>query len=284
MPPVPPPSPVIRLDTRHLDAAHALSQAENWPHRREDWAFLLGIGQGFGILTGDRLIGTALLTPFGTDAATASMIIVAPAARGTGLGRQLLARLLQELGPRECRLVATAAGRPLYERLGFVASGRIRQVQGIVSTAPTPPDGIEIASPADLAAMATLDRAAIGMDRTAMLQRLQDGGATFLLRRKAGDLLGYVACRDFGRGQLVGPLAARANGIAADLLRAAVARHAGRFLRVDLTPAGLAHLPLLGAAGLSAVDEGLAMRRPGVTPCPAPRGAEIHALASQALG
>jgi hypothetical protein len=30
----------------HLDAAHGLSQAASWPHRRDDWQMLLGLSSG----------------------------------------------------------------------------------------------------------------------------------------------------------------------------------------------------------------------------------------------
>ena len=54
----------------HLDGAVALSRAEGWPHRLEDWALILGLSRGIAAFDGDRLVGTAMATPFG-PAATA---------------------------------------------------------------------------------------------------------------------------------------------------------------------------------------------------------------------
>lgn len=281
---MPPPATLIRLGPDNLDAAHALSRGEGWPHRREEWQFLLALGTGFGLRAHGRLLGTAILIPYGDNAATASMIIVAPEARGIGLGRQLMAQLLTEAGTRECRLVATEAGRPLYERLGFAAVAPIRQYQGHVDAAAPPPSGIANASLTDLPLIAALDRKASGMDRSAMLRQQAAAGAVFLLDREGSGLRGYASCRDFGRGQVLGPLVACDDISAARLLRAALARHHGRFLRVDLTVAGMRHLPLLAAGGLSLAGDGLAMLRPGDTPAAAPDGAAIFTLASQALG
>ncbi len=277
----PPELTQIRLDLSHLSAAHRLSAGENWPHRPEEWAFLLELGTGFGVLAGERLVGTALLTPYGSDAATCNMIIVDPSMRGHGLGRRLMQAVLAEAGSRECRLVATEDGRPLYEKLGFAATGRIGQYQGVALALPAPP-GVTDATPADLPDIAALDRAALGMDRAAMLARAMAEGPMLLLR-DAGGLRGYVACRPFGRGYLMGPLAARDDAAADILMRAAIARHAGRFLRADLTDDGARHAALVQGAGLAPVGGGLAMTRPGAAPCPAPEGAHIHALASQAL-
>ncbi|GGE14737.1 Acetyltransferase (GNAT) domain-containing protein [Gemmobacter megaterium] len=272
---------LIRLDATHLDAAQRLSAQESWPHRREEWAFLLAMGPGFGILAGDRLVGTAVLTPYGTDAATCNMIIVDDTMRGHGLGRKLMEALVAEAGDRECRLVATESGQPLYAKLGFVPTGRIRQFQGMAIGLPAP-DGPVLARGDDLPEICALDRDATGMDRSVLLGRLMAEGPVFVLRAGSG-LRGFVACRAFGRGDLMGPLAARDDDAADLLMRAAIARHAGRFLRVDLSAAGARHADLVQAAGLLPVGGGVAMTRPGATRCPAPSGAETYTLASQAL-
>lgn len=279
---MPQPEPVpIRLDLSHLAAAHRLSAAETWPHRPEDWALLLETGIGFGLMAGGRLAGTAVLTPYGAEAATCNMIIVDPAFRGQGLGRRLMQAVLAEAGGRECRLTATEDGRPLYENLGFTATGRIGQYQGMARALPAP-GGVSEAAPAALPEIAALDRAATGMDRAALLARLMAEGPVLLLR-DGGGLRGFAACRRFGRGHLAGPLAARDDAAAETLMRAAIARHAGMFLRVDLTEHGARDAALVQGAGLAHVGGGLAMTRPGAAPCPAPDGACIYALASQAL-
>lgn len=272
---------LTRLDPSHLPAAHALSAGEKWPHRAEEWDFLLAISTGFGIMADGRLVGTALLTPYGADAATCNMIIVDPAMRGHGLGRRLMTALLEAAGGRECRLVATEDGRPLYEKLGFVATGQIHQLQGTVPDLPAP-HGVTPATPADLPQIAALDRMATGMDRAGMLARLLAEGPVFTLRA-GGDLRGFVACRPFGRGHLMGPLAARDDAAAETLMRAGIAAHAGRFLRVDLTDAGARLGALVQSAGLLPVGGGRAMTRPGAAPTPAPAGASTYTLASQAL-
>lgn len=280
VPPEPDPA-LIRLGPAHLVAAQALSAAEGWPHRLEDWAFLMSMSTGFGSLAGGKLVGTGLLTPYGLGAATCNMIIVAPAMRGRGLGRRLMNALLDEAGGRDCRLTATEDGRPLYERLGFVGTGRISQWQGLANALPAPA-GVTPATPTDLADMAQLDWCATGMDRSDLLARLIAAGPAWTLRDADG-LHGFVACRPFGRGHLLGPLAARDDAAAEALIRAAIAAHAGRFLRVDLTEAGARHQALVRSAGLMPVGGGLAMTRPGMIAAPCATGASTYALASQAL-
>ncbi|WP_330447837.1 GNAT family N-acetyltransferase (plasmid) [Paracoccus marcusii] len=91
------------------------------------------------------------------------MIIVGEALRGRGLGRRLVEGLMAEADIPEYRLIATEAGLPLYRKLGFLETGRIRQHQGQVTPLPTAP--VDWASAADHAALCALDRQATGMDR-----------------------------------------------------------------------------------------------------------------------
>ena len=48
------------LEEKHLPQAHALSAALGWPHRVEDWRFVLGLGHGLAAIDGDRLQGTLI--------------------------------------------------------------------------------------------------------------------------------------------------------------------------------------------------------------------------------
>ena len=49
-----------RMSEYDLPAAHALSQTLRWPHRFEDWQFVLGLGAGFVAEEGGAVIGTGL--------------------------------------------------------------------------------------------------------------------------------------------------------------------------------------------------------------------------------
>ena len=53
---------LVAFDESHLDGAVLLSREAGWPHRREDWAMLLTLGQGFVALQGDTVVGTSAHT------------------------------------------------------------------------------------------------------------------------------------------------------------------------------------------------------------------------------
>lgn len=262
----------------HLDGALRLSQDAGWPHRREDWQLLSRLSRGVVALAAGKVVGTALATQFG-DVAMASMIIVDAGMRGRGLGRQVMTRAMAGIAVPKWRLTATDDGLPLYEKLGFVATGRVLQHQG-VPVAQNLPGGVEWADAVDLEGIATLDRQATGADRGALTVRLMIEGRLAVVRR-GGDLVGYACLRRFGRGDLVGPVVAESAELAQRLISFLITQAQGGFLRVDTTEAaGLA--PWLTAQGLASVGGGISMQRGGTTPPEA--HVRCFALAAQALG
>ena len=271
---------LVAFTPDHLDGALALSRQAGWPHRREDWALMLALSTGVVAQEGGRVVGTTLVTRYGEDAATINMVIVDEAMRGRGIGRRLMEFGLKESEGRECRLVATSDGLPLYAKLGFRETGGILQHQGTLEPAQLPSD-VEWATRDDMAQCIAMDRTASGLDRTALLSLLFEGGPVAVLRR-GGSAVGFAALRTFGRGKVAGPVVAANTGEARNLLSFLFAACPGEFLRVDTTSAsGLS--PWLAAQGLAHVGGGIAMQRGGTVPA---EGSpfQTFALASQALG
>lgn len=268
------------FEARHLDGAWSLSRAAGWPHRREDWALSLSVSTGVVALDGDRVVGTALMTPFGAASATINLIIVDQQLRGHGIGRRLTAAALALAGDRTCRLVATADGLPLYEKLGFKATQEIYQHQGFVEVS-QPLVGFEWAEKTSLPELAALDSLAYGGDRQALLGQIAATGQ-FAVMRRSGAIAGFAAVRPFGRGQVIGPVVAPDEEIARQLIRFVAASREGQFLRIDVPgDSGLSHW--LEGLGFSHVGGGMAMMR-GESGPRQPQAPQTFALASQAFG
>jgi GNAT superfamily N-acetyltransferase len=287
----------LAFEPAHLKDALALSQQERWPHRLEDWGLALSLSQGLVAVSsgpdadgpgGPRVVGTVLMTPYGDDAATINMVIVDETMRGQGLGRRLMEEAMALAGPRPLRLVATREGLPLYEKLGFRETGVVLQHQGNAGPVPQPvTEDVAPANAVDLPGVIALDRQAFGADRSGLFARLAELGAVTLLRRN-GAVVGFAVLRDFGRGKVIGPVAAPDLDGAKALIGPIIAAHSGDFLRVDTT-VGTGLGPWLADCGLSHVGGGVAMRRPAPPPAaPLPPStvppAVTYALASQALG
>jgi GNAT superfamily N-acetyltransferase len=269
--------------SEHLAASVELSRAVGWPHRRDDWQFAAELGEGYAALDAGRLVGTAFRWRYGGGQVRVGSVIVDPVLQRAGLGRRLMEACLAGLEDRTVLLNATEAGLPLYRRLGFTEVGRFEQWQGVVDGTAAPAAavgvGLRSAVPGDHAALAGLDREAIGADRAVVLAALYGAGET-LVAEEDGRPTGFVVCRASGRGDLVGPLVARDGATAKALLLACAAARRGAFLRVD-TPADGGLGPTLQALGLAEVDTVVCMSKgrhlPGT-------GVRTFALASQALG
>jgi hypothetical protein len=179
-------------------------------------------------------------------------------------------------------LNSTLEGEKLYTRLGFVPYDVVTQHQAVLTQAPARDDTVPLrpAAAADRDAIVSLDRAAAGMDRTALIDAL-DAIADVLVVERDGAVSGYACVRRWGRGFVIGPVVARDATDARALIAAHAAAHVGDFVRIDVTRScGLA--PWLVGIGLPQVSEVVSMARG--TPPPTSAEATLYALSNQSLG
>lgn len=273
--------PRVALEERHLPQALQLSQALRWPYRLEDWRDALRLGHGVAVEIEGQVRATALWWPWGDRFATCGMIIVDDAFQGRGLGRALLRDLLRQAAHRTLLLRSTVAGLRLYEAHGFVAFGRVHQHQGTPAAAPREPGaGVREMQPGDAAAVLDLDRSATGMERERLVHALCAAGHGVVTGPQDRPS-GYAFARRWGRGIVIGPVVAADAPQARALVAALVRRHAGDFVRIDVTEEcrlseWLEHL------GLPCVDRVTSMAH-GALPGSSSH-AVAYALASQSLG
>lgn len=268
-----------------LGAAHALTEELRWPHRAADWEQAFRHAEGVVAERDGQVVGTALRWRWGRKHATVGLVVVAPACRGRRIGHRLMSALLDGLQRRTVLLHATAEGRGLYERLGFVRVGEIRQHQGIAL--PAPLVALEAgwrlrpATEADLPALRTLDAAARGMPRDALIDELfRNADATVVLDQD-GSARGFAMLRRFGRGHSIGPVVAPGVDGAKALIAHLAGLNAGRFTRIDIDfDSGLAEW--LESLGLLRVDAPTTMVRGA--PLPRDANARLYAIVTQALG
>ena len=181
-------------------------------------------------------------------------IWVDPAFRGRGLGGRLTRAPIEAAEAAGCRtlvLVATDAGRPLYERLGFVVQTRYRIVEApgrdAASTPPTPAGrAVRPWRTDDLETAAALDRAVTGEDRRHLLAAFATPASARVVVDAHDRLLGFVVRAPWGGGATIAPDPADAR-ILLDARRAS----AGPDGRVR---AGLLEDNVAGLAGL--LDDG----------------------------
>jgi GNAT superfamily N-acetyltransferase len=183
-------------------AADAVRRGD-WGDREAFFRFATGHPNCRPILAErDReIVGTGVATVSGR-VGWVGTIWVAPALRGRGLGRALTEAVIEQLKGSGCRtlvLVATGAGRPVYERLGFeilthdhalvasgLGAGRHRAVAD--------PSVRRFVPTEDLDAAAALDRWATGEDRRHILATC-DG---WVVGRAPGEVTAFTLRSPFG--------------------------------------------------------------------------------------
>lgn len=267
-----------------LTAAHALSLAVHWPHRLADWQFAFERGAGIVAERDGELIGTALYWRWGPAHATLGLVIVDPRCQGRRIGLHLMQAVLGQLDGASVLLHATPEGRGLYERLGFVRTGEVRQHQGTALPAPLVALGegwrLRPSDHNDVFSLIQLDARGRGMPREQLIPELLAQADTVVLDHE-GQARGFAMLRRFGRGLAIGPVVAPDVEGAKALIAHLVGLSAGKFVRIDVDfDSGLTEW--LESLGLLRVDAPTEMVRGA--PLPVSPGARGYALVTQALG
>jgi GNAT superfamily N-acetyltransferase len=198
-----------------------LAQSRGWWREERKWRLLFDVGTVYGLRDDDgALIGTTVLTRYGTAAAI-SMVLIAQAYERRGLGGRLMRRALDDAGDTVVFLNATSFGQQLYQRLGFSAIGTTYTHFG--EPAPIAPSGrTRLAGPDDLAAIEALDARVTGCDRAHLVRRLPAFLSGVRVAERDGVLSGYAGIWDNEGTTMVGPVLAadedEARALVADLL------------------------------------------------------------------
>jgi len=210
---------IERLGPDDLDACMALATSRGWTPERRRWALLHAHGEVYGIRAPDGLAGCVTLMRYGGGVAAVGMMLVAAHRERQGLGRRLMEHVLAAAGDATVVLYATPFGRPLYERLGFRATGIATTCVGPFAG---PAAGASRrATAADATAIAALDAAAFGADRGPLLDAFFAFADGLRVLERDGVVQGYgaIAARDGAAvvGPLVAPDVAGARALIADL-------------------------------------------------------------------
>lgn len=201
-----------------IPAAVDICSRNHWTGMPETFGFITGhpdchpfVGERDGqvVATGSGLCRGA--------AGWIGQISVLAEHRGHGLGKAMTQHVMESLlglGCRSLRLFATPAGRPVYEKLGFVVDAVYQQFHG--PALPAAPD-LEPLTEAGLAEFAALDREATGEDRSAQLDTFRAAGGWAVAKR------GFCVVTPWGA-----PVITAADPEAGRLLVEAVLAHAAR--------------------------------------------------------
>ena len=260
------------------------TQAVRWPHKAIDWQLHFELGNG-SVITDDsgNIVGCILWWDYGPEYATVGLVVVPENMQGKGLGRRLMDTVLSQTGARNLQLVATVAGKRLYQQCGFETVASIAQVQGHFRKIPPHPAQtatIDVIQQKDLAAICEFDAKAYGCDRSRLIQAIFAIGQG-VVAREGGKITGFAFIRESGKGQTIGPVITDDEQVAKALICKLYAQVNG-FVRFDLTDNAVALKKWLLSGGLQQVDEvSVMIKGEYLANNPSPK---VMALTSQAFG
>jgi len=227
---------LIELQTRHLDAAFALSTEANWNQVIPDWKMMIGAGNAFAIVTPTgRLVATALTLPFGHEFGWISMVLVTKDRRKLGVATHLLNHCIESLESADLvpMLDATPAGENVYRPLGFIPQYRIQRWETDSIETSTflrahlksgrSVDGA-VRRPA-LGEILTLDREIFGGNRSAILRAIYSRCDEIVCAPTEGS--GFLLGREGRHAYQIGPVCAYSGDHCVDMLLAALSRLKG---------------------------------------------------------
>jgi ribosomal protein S18 acetylase RimI-like enzyme len=251
-----------------IDGLTAMILADDWGDRRTWLRFVAthpACRAAVAVDEDGRAFATAVASVNG-PVGWVGTVWVAPERRRDGVGMALTRTVIEQAESAGCRtivLVATDAGRPLYERIGFeVDTWYLTMEAAGLPVGPVDPR-IRPFRADDLDAMAAIDAATTGEDRRHLLEAFATPDSTRLLEATTGHLAGFVVRAPWGGGATIAPDADDAMAILEARRRAA-----GPERRVR---AGILRENTEGAARLAAAGWTEAWRAPRLI-----RGDPLH--------
>lgn len=194
------------MTPQDIDPMADLVLAGGWSDFRSQFAFAVGNPACLALIA--ELRGAAVGVGVGTRNGAVGWlgpIFTTPPLRGRGVGRALTAEVARGLEAAGCDallLAATELGRPLYERLGFVADGRYHVLSGAASALPDAGPALRAAAPGDGDALRALDRWASGEERAHLIESL--GAPRWVVNDATSQRLrGYTLATPWGAGPVV---------------------------------------------------------------------------------
>ncbi len=265
-----------------LPAMCRLSREQGWPHREDDWLLMLDLADALVLENSSGVIGCGLRIVQG-DSASLALILVKQDCRGMGLGKRLMAELVNQSPTSSLFLNATEEGVPLYRKYGFCDVGTVSQWQGICrpKVQDSLSDRTEPLISADSDEVRQMLYQARGMEPGTLISAINRTQSRLICLRDNNLLKGFAGLRRFGRGWVIGPVIAPSSQDAVCLIESLAAGLDGEFLRVD-QPKSAGLDQCLAGLGLRQVDQVKQMWR---TEVPSLTGEQrLYALFSQATG
>jgi GNAT superfamily N-acetyltransferase len=244
-----------------IPAGMRLKEIAGWNQTEADWQRFLNASKDgcFVAETDGAVRGTAATISFERRFAWVGMVLVDPAYRGRGIGTALLEKsiaYLDFMGIPAIKLDATPAGKPIYEKLGFVTEYEIerwtlqRSAESVAANRPAErPDRMPTPR---VEQILRADREAFGADRSALLRSVHNSNSRFTTGLwNAGRMEGYAFGRQGSFADHLGPWIAKNEVAASQMLERFLSRSAREVVVADCAMTSAFAKSLLEAVGFT---------------------------------
>lgn len=207
---------IRNLQKEDIPAAMKLVLAEGWNQTQKDWKLFIGNPKNICKCAefDGKLVGTTTSYIYSNEIAWISMVLVNKEFRGKGISKLLLNSVLYELNNcKSIKLDATQAGKPIYEKFGFVEEYSISRLvntsvnQTINESFDTLPKKIYIG---DAPKIIDFDKQVFGSARNELLRFwIVDSPENCWLIKREGQISGFMLGRQGNRFFQIGPVSAK---------------------------------------------------------------------------
>lgn len=282
----------IRVMTEQdLPGADHLRRLAGWNQTVENWQRLLDLAPAgcFVATREETLVGTVTTTSYGSTLAWIGMMLVHPDERRKGIATQLMRQALAHLdgaGVKTLKLDATPAGRPLYEKLGFVAESSLtrRQLERVPTAAVL--EGSSSLPRAlgeqDWPGIKKIDSAAFGVERLRVLRAFAAAGRRALVWPAIGPISSWGLLRAGAVSDYLGPVVCPGQNELMALLSSLLADVSAHTVTWDIPDDNMAARQVADRLGFQTVRPLTRMRLGPPVPASAPEN--VCAIVDPAVG
>lgn len=227
-----------------IPAGLSLCRSAGWNQLSRDWqVFLEFNSEGNRVYLDDnrKIIGTVATISYEQHVGWIGMVLVDPAHQRMGIGSQLIQQGVELLREVETvKLDATAAGREVYLKYGFVDEYVLARMQGrpelLVSSFC---NSVRSLNSEDIDRIIDHDASIFGANRGALLQALFSGAPEFaLICERDDEVKGYCFGRYGYYSTHIGPLVASSQNVAQDILQTVLSRCGSSDVTLDVPSRG----------------------------------------------
>ena len=262
---------IRQMAIQDIPVGMELKEFAHWNQTEADWqVFLQANARGcFAAECAGRVVGTTAAIRYGRSLAWIGMVLVHPEFRGRGIATRLMERALEHL--TDCpaiKLDATAAGKKVYEKLGFLEEAVVhRLTTACLPVIEGPTAEIAPLAEAELEPVLQMDRQWFAGDRSFLLCALHRFAPELTLGlTRDGHTVGCCFGRRGSSFVQIGPILAESTEDARQLVCAALHSFAGAAVVLDVPAVHSLLLQWLGKRGFSLQRDFIRMARGAKSP------------------